>query len=50
MTETAPADRPSAGKRYEDWVLEDPAGKDLSAVRRVSDEIRDRVQQLVDEL
>jgi arsenate reductase (thioredoxin) len=38
------------GKRYEDWVLEDPAGKDLDTVRRVRDEIRSRVQNLVDEL
>ena len=38
------------GKRYEDWVLEDPAGKDLDTVRRVRDEIRGRVQQLIDEL
>ncbi|HWJ54223.1 MAG TPA: arsenate reductase ArsC [Propionibacteriaceae bacterium] len=38
------------GKRYEDWVLEDPTGKDLETVRRVRDEIRGRVQQLVDEL
>src|ERR671912_1721565 len=37
------------GKRYEDWVLEDPAGKDLDTVRRVRDEIRSRVQQLVEE-
>lgn len=38
------------GKRYEDWVLEDPAGKDLVAVRRVRDEIRDRVQHLIADL
>src|SRR3954453_7983719 len=38
------------GKRYEDWVLEDPAGKDLPVVRRVRDEIRSRVQQLLDDL
>jgi len=38
------------GKRYEDWVLEDPAGKDLTVVRRVRDEIRSRVQQLLDDL
>src|ERR671910_2040284 len=38
------------GKRYEDWVLEAPAGKDLDTVRRVRDEIRSRVQQLVEEL
>ncbi len=38
------------GKRYEDWVLEDPAGKDLDTVRRVRDDIRRRVAQLVEEL
>ena len=39
-----------AGKRYEDWQLEDPAGKDLDAVRRIRDEIDGRVQQLLAEL
>ncbi len=38
------------GKRYEDWVLDDPAGKDLDTVRRVRDEIRERVRGLVEEL
>jgi arsenate reductase (thioredoxin) len=38
------------GKRYEDWVLADPAGQSIDVVRRVRDEIRDRVQALVDEL
>lgn len=38
------------GKRYEDWVLEDPAGKVISEVRRIRDEIRDRVAALVSEL
>jgi arsenate reductase len=38
------------GKRYEDWDLEDPAGKNIDVVRRVQDQIRDRVQALVDEL
>jgi len=38
------------GKRYEDWDLEDPAGKGITAVRRVRDEIRGRVQRLLDEL
>jgi len=31
------------GKRYEDWELEDPAGKDLETVRRIRDEIERRV-------
>jgi protein-tyrosine-phosphatase len=38
------------GKRYEDWDLEDPAGKDLETVRRIRDEIDARVQRLVEEL
>ena len=28
------------GKRYEDWQLEDPSGKDIGAVRRIRDDIR----------
>jgi protein-tyrosine-phosphatase len=35
------------GKRYEDWELEDPAGKDLKTVRRIRDEIAARVDDLV---
>src|SRR4051812_13642202 len=35
------------GKRYEDWDLEDPAGKDLDTVRGIRDEIRGRVAVLV---
>ena len=35
------------GKRYEDWELEDPAGKDLETVRRIRDEISERVDGLV---
>jgi arsenate reductase len=38
------------GKRYLDWELEDPAGKDLDAVRRIRDEIDRRVQDLAGEL
>jgi arsenate reductase (thioredoxin) len=38
------------GKRYEDWVLEDPAGKGLDAVRPIRDEIRRRVESLLSEL
>jgi arsenate reductase len=38
------------GKRYEDWVLEDPAGKGVDAVRPIRDEIRRRVQNLITEL
>lgn len=38
------------GKRYEDWVLEDPAGADLEAVRLIRDDIKSRVLALIDEL
>ncbi len=38
------------GKRYEDWDLEDPAGKDLETVRRIRDEIEVRVTRLLEEL
>ncbi len=38
------------GKRYEDWVLEDPAGQDLEFVRKVRDEIKVRVENLLQEL
>ncbi len=38
------------GKRYEDWKLEDPAGKDLETVRRVRDEIARRVDALLQSL
>jgi arsenate reductase len=38
------------GKRYEDWVLEDPAGKGVESVRPIRDEIKGRIQQLISEL
>jgi arsenate reductase (thioredoxin) len=38
------------GKRYEDWVLTDPAGQGLEIVRQVRDEIRTRIAGLIDEL
>ena len=38
------------GKRYEDWVLEDPAGQDLDFVRKVRDDIRVKVESLLCEL
>jgi arsenate reductase len=38
------------GKRYEDWDLEDPSGKDLDTVRRIRDEIEARVDALIGEL
>ncbi len=38
------------GKRYEDWVLDDPAGQGIDAVRPIRDEIRRRVQALIADL
>ena len=38
------------GKRYEDWVLEDPAGQGIDSVRPIRDEIRRRVEDLIAEL
>jgi protein-tyrosine-phosphatase len=38
------------GKRYEDWVLEDPAGKGVESVRPIRDEIRTRVLALLADL
>lgn len=38
------------GKRYEDWVLDDPAGQGAEVVRGIRDEIRVRVEALLSEL
>jgi len=38
------------GKRYEDWEVDDPAGKSVEAVRPIRDEIRRRVEALLAEL
>jgi len=38
------------GKRYEDWVLEDPAGQGIEPVRVIRDEIKNRVVELLREL
>ena len=38
------------GKRYEDWELDDPAGKEIETVRRIRDEIDARVAALVTDL
>jgi len=38
------------GKRYEDWVLDDPAGQGIDAVRPIRDEIKGRVEALVAEI
>ena len=35
------------GKRYEDWVLEDPAGKGVDSVRPIRDQIKGRVEALI---
>ena len=35
------------GRRYEDWDLDDPAGRDIDAIRPIRDEIRRRVEDLV---
>jgi len=39
-----------AGKRYEDWKLDDPAGQGIDKVRPIRDDIKDRVQALISEL
>ncbi len=38
------------GKRYEEWVLDDPAGRDVAAVRPIRDEIERRVRTLLESL
>lgn len=38
------------GKRYEDWVLEDPAGQGIDTVRQIRDQIRLRVEELIADL
>jgi arsenate reductase (thioredoxin) len=38
------------GKRYEDWVFDDPAGQDLDHVRPIRNQIRRRVENLIGEL
>jgi arsenate reductase len=38
------------GKRYLDWVLDDPAGQGIEAIRPIRDEIEKRVRALIDEL
>ena len=38
------------GKRYEDWVLEDPQGLDVASVRPIRDEIKGRVVVLLESL
>jgi protein-tyrosine-phosphatase len=38
------------GKRYEDWQVDDPADEDLDGVRRIRDDIAERVRRLLIEL
>jgi len=38
------------GKRYEDWTLDDPAGQGIEVVRPIRNQIRGRVEQLIQEL
>jgi arsenate reductase (thioredoxin) len=38
------------GKKYEDWQLDDPSGQDLETVRRIRDELDQRVRKLMAEL
>jgi protein-tyrosine-phosphatase len=38
------------GKHYEDWELEDPAGKTPEEIRPIRDEIKDRVANLLEKL
>jgi arsenate reductase (thioredoxin) len=38
------------GKRYEDWELDDPAGRDIAEVRAIRDEIERRVRALAGDL
>jgi len=36
------------GVRYEEWAVDDPAGQDIAVVRRIRDDIKARVRQLID--
>jgi arsenate reductase len=38
------------GRRYEDWILADPAGQALAAIRPIRDDIEQRVRTLLDQL
>ena len=38
------------GRRYEDWELEDPAGKGVESVRPIREEIKRRILELMDSL
>jgi len=38
------------GKRYEDWKLDDPAGQGIEAVRPIRDDIKGRIEELIESL
>jgi arsenate reductase len=38
------------GKRYEDWLLDDPAGQGIEMIRPIRDQIRRRVEHLIGEV
>lgn len=38
------------GKRYEDWPVDDPAGRDVDTVRRIRDDVERRVLTLLETL
>jgi arsenate reductase (thioredoxin) len=38
------------GRRYDEWVLDDPADRDIGGVRPIRDEIERRVRQLLADL
>jgi protein-tyrosine-phosphatase len=38
------------GRRYEEWVVPDPAGQDIAAVRPIRDDIEERVRRLLADL
>lgn len=38
------------GKHYLDWVLDDPAGQGVEAVRPIRDEIRSKIEALIAEI
>jgi len=38
------------GKTYLDWVLQDPAGQGVDAVRPIRDDIRSRIEALIAEI
>lgn len=36
------------GVRCDDWALEDPKGRPLEEVRRIRDDVKERVMQLIE--